>query len=1262
SPISLAGHYLTDNRQVPNKWALPAITLQPRRFLVIFASGKDRFGPGNEWHTDFQLDKSEGSHLALTRENDEGKYLTISVFSLYPRQVEDVSFGVYGNDSPLSVGFFPNPSPGAANAPTAFGGFVEDTRFTINRGLYTNPFTTTISSTTPGATLIYTLDGTEPSSSNGRRVVAPDNLTAPSVDIEVTKTTTLRAMAIKSGFQSTNIDTHTYIFPENVLQQSNNSVPAHANWGHAGPDFAMDPEIVNHSNPEVRPVAEDFLRVPSISLVMDWNLMFGNGGIYISGEGVDKPTSIEFINPDGDTNDPNTKRGFQVDGTVRIVGGSSTGRWKSDKLSMRLKFSPDLRYELFGKERTDRFDTLILDHRLNNVWHYNRGSDQRGRAQYTHDQFPADLHNLMGGVSPEGRYCLLYINGILWGITELHERPDDNFAAEYLGGDNDDYDAMKHRTSTVIAGSNTNYNSMLALSRRNMSDQENYAAVTEILHIENFISYMITNYYVGNSDWAHQNWYATYNRNSADGKWYYHSWDPEHCMESTTYDATGKDNSGGPTEVFHNLIANPEFRLLFADRVHQHFHNDGVLTPQNAATAYMRRANAVDLLTRIESARWGDNARSNPYTRLDWLRTRDQMLGTASGGNHGSFFPRRTGIVLNQFRSRNWYPDLDPPEFAKHGGDVPAGFRLSIQSPDGGTIYYTTDGSDPRVAAQSGTVTEHILVAEKSARRAIMPGDSSLDATWFGDGFDDSAWPSGTLGAGYDNATAYDPLIDQAFDFSNQVSSNADETVYMRIPFDVDDPLLYDTLTLGVRYDDGFVAYLNGKEIARANAGGNPGTPLTYNARASASHPDSQAMSFQSFPVSQHLDLLASGNNLLAIHGLNASAGSSDMLLDATLVASEGIGGNAGGLSPGARNYSIPINLPNPETTISARVFSGTQWSPLTRASFLVDTEPAGAANLVISKIHYRPSAPSEEEISAGHNNRNDFEYVELMNIGDKTISLEGVRFVSGIDFKFDNGISRILAPGARGLLVENPAAFDFRFGSNLPVLGKFENDTNLANGGERLALLDAQENPVRDFYYDDSAPWPTTPDGDGFALTLVNPLSNPDHSQAGSWQASASIGGNPGFNDTVSFSNWQALNFTEEELANPAVSSAGADPDNDGMTNLEEFLFGGNPIAASKDIIPLQARIEKLDLGNGLRDFAVLEVTINRAAAQSVDWQLLTSRDGATWTDADPLVELMEQSEMGEGMERRRYRILSTLPDNTVRTRLFIIESRIEN
>lgn len=86
------------------------------------------------------------------------------------------------------------------------------------------------------------------------------------------------------------------------------------------------------------------------------------------------------------------------------------------------------------------------------------------------------------------------------------------------------------------------------------------------------------------------------------------------------------------------------------------------------------------------------------------------------------------------------------------------------------------------------------------------------------------------------------------------------------------------------------------------------------------------------------------------------------------------------------------------------------------------------------------------------------------------------------------------------------------------------------------------------------------------------------------------------------------------------------------------------------------------MNAGNDSRAFAILEVLLNRAAAQSVQWQLLTSADGATWTDANPVVEFLGQAEMANGMERRRYRVQNPLPDNSARMRLFTIKSKIEN
>ena len=846
----------------------------------------------------------------------------------------------------------------------------------------------------------------------------------------------------------------------------------------------------------------------------------------------------------------------------------------------------------------------------------------------------------------------------MWGISEIHERPDDNFAAQYLGGDNDDYDAMKHRTSTVVNGSNQNYLNMLSLSRKDMTDQSNYEEVAKLIHIDNFIAYMLANYYVGNTDWAHQNWYATYNRVRPDGKWYYHSWDPEHCLESTNHDSTGRDDSGGPTEVFHNLIANPEFRLRFADAVRKHFFNGGVLTPEETAKTYLKLADPIEYVVRIESARWGDNARRTPYTRLDWVRTRDQLLGKASGSSYDNYFPRRTEIVLNQFIRRKWYPSTDAPDFSQHGGQVSSNYQLTIDSNSDGTIYYTVDGSDPRIPASAAVVTDHVLVPEVTSKRALMPTDNSNQNSWFLSNFDDSSWPSGTKGSGYDSANGrYQSIIDSSLNFGDQASSSKVETIYMRIKFDVSDPSIYDTLSLKVRYDDGFVAYINGTEVARDRAGGSPGRPLAFNAQASSSHTDSQAENFKSFLISQHIDLLKEGPNVLAIQGLNVSAGSSDFLIDAALDATEGIGGGNGGLAETVKAYEQPIVLTEPETMIRARVFSGNEWSALNEATFLTDTVPASSENLVISKVHYRPAPATEEEIQAGHKNRNDFEYIELMNIGEKNINLSGVVFDKGVDFKFNNGNSKIIKTGQRALLVENSEAFILRYGDDLPLLGEFESNSNLSNGGERMLLLDSQGSVIRDFEYDDDSPWPESADGDGYALILRNPQSNPDHKLPESWEASSSIGGDPGeAGSSLSFEDWQITNFSKSELNNSSVSGPTGNPDNDTLTNLEEFLSGSDPKLFNSSDTLLNIQIEESNDAER-QQTAVIKIRMNSDARRSINWKILMSDDGANWSDASSKIAYFKTDELENQILILNYRIKDNVPNERL---LFKVETSL--
>jgi hypothetical protein len=562
---------------------------------------------------------------------------------------------------------------------------VGDTEFSVDRGFYTQAFTVAITTDTPGATIRYTTDGTAPTPSTGTIYTSP---------VPVATTTFIRAIAYRDGYQPSNIDTHSYLFLADVLQQDGSGLPATANWGHGGPDWDMDPEVVNDPR-YANTLTDDLLAVPSISVVMDWDDLWAGGGqgIYIAGESDPRAASFERITADG-------TRTFQENGSIQIQGQSSTGRWKTDKLSLRAKFTEaygpsKLRTRLFEDSPVEAFDTFVLDAVLNLSW-LHPSSGQRGPAQYIQDQVVADLQNLGGGRAPHGSYVHLYLNGVYWGMYYLHERPDAGFHQSYAGGEKDDWNVIKHTENTVVDGSNASYMDLIARMALDQAAPANHAAVAELLDIDDFILYMLCNYFLGNTDWAHKNLYASQNEASGDSRWRFHSWDAEHVVKNVNQDITGRrDNAGQPTDFHHRLRANDEYNLRFADIVHRHFFNGGIMSPGGAAAVYSNRVAQADRAIVGESARWGDNRDSTPRTRDDdWLPT--------VNGNIDNYFPQRTGIVLNQLKADDLYPPVDAPVFTQHGGAFTRPLALGMSG--SGTIYYTLDGSDPREAGTGNAV------------------------------------------------------------------------------------------------------------------------------------------------------------------------------------------------------------------------------------------------------------------------------------------------------------------------------------------------------------------------------------------------------------------------------------------------------------------------------------------------------------------------------------------------------------------------------
>jgi hypothetical protein len=471
--------------------------------------------------------------------------------------------------------------------------------------------------------------------------------------------------------------------------------------------------------------------------------------------------NAEYILPDG-------SNGFQQDCGFEIQGQTSPtdsgGNWKSKKLSMRLIFKGEygpskLHYRLYEDSPVEEFDTLIVSAGHNMYWNYMPNDDQRLRAVYVRDQYVADLQNALGGLSHHGNWVNVYLNGLYWGLHQLHERPDDAFMASYYGGSKTDYDVIKHDAGTVVAGSSATLTALFSTARAGVSggvmNNSVYETIQQSLDVPDFINYMIINFWAGNEDWAHKNYYASHPR-APGGRWRYHAWDSEHVMKGLSQDSTTKNDPGGPTELFQLLRNNAEFRLQFADQVHKHFFNGGIFyvdtnnpvwnasfpERNRPAAMFMKAMQEIDTAIVCESARWGDvgisgvNRTSNPLTRnRDWLDERDSLLGLRTiAGHTGSLFPQRTTVMLQQFRTARVYPTNLPPAFSQHGGRIAAGYSLFLTNlSPGATVYYTTNGTDPRVYG-SGAISPGAILYPGGAvslpRTTVVKARSLFNGSW----------------------------------------------------------------------------------------------------------------------------------------------------------------------------------------------------------------------------------------------------------------------------------------------------------------------------------------------------------------------------------------------------------------------------------------------------------------------------------------------------------------------------------------------------
>lgn len=657
--------------------------------------------------------------LAIHGLNSSASDLT---FSVAPELIADQITDLPGR-------YYQPPTPGALNA-VGFTGLVADTKFSVNRGFYDAPFLLSITSATAGAEIRYTTNGSPPSPANGAVLSAP---------ILVDRHSFIRAAAFLPGYVPSDIDTHSYIFLRDVVRQSNNLPNFPTIWQASYPaDYGMDPAIVTDSY--YGPLLSNALRsIPTLSIVSDHTGLFSAGsGIYPNstsrGPAWERAASMELIDGDGSTE-------FAVNCKLEIHGNASRDNVRTPKHSLHTIFNSDygptkLRHDWFGGG-VDVHDKIVLRscgfvdgwagrYADNNLYTSSEtGELFRGlryrpeNTCYLRDAWVKDSFREMGWIASRSQYVHLYLNGLYWGLYEPSEALNASYFTEHLGGSEGAWDVLvgedNNGPPVIVDGSGNDWTNVLNLVNLGITTEAAYAAITNLVDIDNLIDYMIVHIVAESEDWPRHNWYLAHRRATngvAGTKFIFTVWDQELTLDRLVRRNRVEVGGGAgeiysPARVYQRLRNWPEFRRQFGDRVHKHLFNSGALTPSNNVARLLTPANLIRDALIGESARWGDARKTGvpagqigtgvTFTRDEWWDPEIAQLAT-------NFFQKLTADNVARFRAGNLYPTVAAPSFNQFGGGVPAGFALALSHTNAnGVIYYTTDGSDPR-AYGSGAV------------------------------------------------------------------------------------------------------------------------------------------------------------------------------------------------------------------------------------------------------------------------------------------------------------------------------------------------------------------------------------------------------------------------------------------------------------------------------------------------------------------------------------------------------------------------------
>ena len=537
SSVNLSGFYLSDDSTNLTKWAMPSTMMLPQGQLVIFASGKNRQAP--EMHTNFGI-SSSGEELYLSDEN--GVIQAVPAVELSP----DASYAltVNGGNTWEVTG---TPTPEASNIIE----LVPNLEFSHDGGYYENNVNVILTSSIPGSTIHYTLDGSIPDQTdpiysapitmaellNQPAIIALNQSavgwTSPVTNVDMINT--LRAVVYHNGEAITPIETNSYL---------------------VGGIHEID--------------------MPIASITVENNCLFDQDtGYYIPGpnpgsavwyyngnfhqQNREVPAHIEFFEPDGEV-------AIDQDAGLKLHGGlTKTYSQKSLKLVARSEYGEgEFKHKFFEDSDLEEYDRIIF---RNTGQDYNRAMMR-----------DAVINDLAEGLDLERQHTrptIVFLNGEYWGIHSLREKIDEHHLENLYGVTKDSIDLLQVNGS-VMEGSDDDYDEFYDyVMNQDLTDNQTFEWILDNVDLENFADYFITQMYFNNREWPHNN--IKFWKHQADGnKWRWilfdadvtaGAWPPTNANNSA-YDWMADTNgypvwSRGP---WLHMLTNEDYRNYYINR------------------------------------------------------------------------------------------------------------------------------------------------------------------------------------------------------------------------------------------------------------------------------------------------------------------------------------------------------------------------------------------------------------------------------------------------------------------------------------------------------------------------------------------------------------------------------------------------------------------------------------------------------------------------------------------------------------------------